>query len=64
MYYLWWLAVVIILHYILMWYNIYQFIFSNEKFNYKAFKDYFSEGLRIYYQDKKLLKHKNLKLYN
>lgn len=46
--------------------RIYQsegFTFSNGKLNYKAFKDYFPEGLRMYYQDKKLLKRKNLDLY-
>lgn len=47
--------------------RIYQdegFTFSNGRLNYKAFKDYFPEGLKIYYQDKELLKRKNLKLYN
>lgn len=47
--------------------RIYQnegFTFSNGKLNYKAFKDYFPEGLRTYYQDKELLKRKNLDLYN
>lgn len=40
------------------------FSFGNEKLNYKAFKDYFPEGLRMYYQDKELLKRKNIDLYN
>lgn len=47
--------------------RIYQnegFTFGNGKLNYKAFKDYFPEGLRIYYQDEQLLRRKNLKLYN
>lgn len=47
--------------------RIYQsegFTLSNGKLNYKAFKEYFSEGLRIYYQDKELLKRRNLELYN
>lgn len=47
--------------------RIYQnegFIHSNGKLNYKAFKDYFPEGLRMYYQDKSLLKRKNIDLYN
>nr|DAL11236.1 MAG TPA_asm: PPEP-2, Metalloprotease, Zinc, HYDROLASE [Caudoviricetes sp.] len=47
--------------------RIYQtegFTFGNGKLNYKAFRDYFPEGLRMYYQDKKMLKRKNLDLYN
>lgn len=47
--------------------RIYQnegFTLGNGKLNYKAFKDYFPEGLRIYYQDKELLKQKNIELYN
>lgn len=47
--------------------RIYQnegFTFSNGKLNYKAFKDFFPEGLRTYYQDRELLKRKNLDLYN
>lgn len=40
------------------------FLLSNGKLNYKAFKDYFPEGLRVYYQDKELLKRKNIDLYN
>lgn len=40
------------------------FTLSNSKLNYKAFKDYFPEGLRIYYQDKELLKRKNVDLYS
>lgn len=47
--------------------RIYQnlgFQTNNGKLNYKAFKEYFSEGLRIYYQDNKLLKRKNIDLYN
>lgn len=47
--------------------RIYQnegFTLGNGKLNYKAFKDYFPEGLRIYYQDKGLLKQKNIDLYN
>lgn len=47
--------------------RIYQnigFQTSNGKLNYKAFREYFSEGLRIYYQDGKLLKRKNIDLYN
>lgn len=47
--------------------RIYQsegFTFGNGKLNYKAFRDYFPEGLRMYYQDKKLLKRRNLDLYN
>lgn len=47
--------------------RIYQeegFTLSNSKLNYKAFKDYFPEGLRMYYQDKDLLKQKNTDLYN
>ena len=41
-----------------------EFTLSNGKLNYKAFKDYFPEGLKIYYQDKELLKRKNIDLYN
>ena len=47
--------------------RIYQnigFQTNNGKLNYKAFREYFSEGLRIYYQDNKLLKRKNIDLYN
>ncbi len=47
--------------------RIYQsegFTFSNGRLNCKAFKDYFPEGLKIYYQDKELLKRKNIDLYN
>ena len=47
--------------------RIYQsegFLISNGKLNYKAFKDYFPEGLRMYYQDKSLLKRRNIDLYN
>jgi hypothetical protein len=47
--------------------RIYQnkgFTFSNGKLNYKAFKDYFPEGVKIYYQDKELLKRKDIDLYN
>ena len=40
------------------------FLLSNGKLNYKAFKDYFPEGLKIYYQDEELLKRKNIDLYN
>lgn len=40
------------------------FTLSNGKLNYKAFKDYFPEGLRIYYQDKEHLKRSNIELYN
>ncbi len=47
--------------------RIYQsagFQTDNGKLNYKAFKEYFSEGLRMYYQDNQLLKNKNIELYN
>lgn len=47
--------------------RIYQsegFTLGNGKLNYKAFKDYFPEGLKIYYKDKELLKRKNIYLYN
>ena len=47
--------------------RIYQnegFSLSNGKLNFKAFKDYFPEGLRMYYQDIELLKRKNIELYN
>ena len=47
--------------------RIYQsagFQTNNGKLNYKAFKEYFSEGLRMYYQDKQLLKNKNIELCN
>ncbi len=41
-----------------------EFALSNGKLNYKAFKDYFPEGLKMYYQDIELLKRKNIDLYN
>lgn len=47
--------------------RIYQsagFNLNNGKLNYKAFKEYFSEGLRMYYQDNQLLKNRNIDLYN
>lgn len=47
--------------------RIYQnegFVADNGKLNYNAFKDYFPEGLRMYYQDSELLKRKNIDLYN
>ena len=40
------------------------FLLSNGKLNYKAFKDYFPEGLKTYYQDNEILKRKNTDLYN
>lgn len=47
--------------------RIYQsagFQINNAKLNYKAFKEFFAEGLRMYYQDNQLLKNKNIELYN
>lgn len=47
--------------------RIYQssgFTMKNGELNFKAFKEYFSEGLRMYYQDNQLLKNRNIDLYN
>lgn len=47
--------------------RIYQdvgFTDGTGKLNYKAFKDYFPEGLRMYYENKGLLKSKNIELFN
>ena len=37
---------------------------ENGTINYKVFKDYFSEGMRIYFENENLLKRKNIDLYN
>lgn len=40
------------------------FTLDNGKLNYKAFGDYFAEGVRIYFENKEILKNINIDLYS